>query len=86
MGGLSWTIASVCCGTIVGGTLARVGFNAAAEVTQPMLDAMLNLMTFIPGIPLAIGTVIFILGYNLTDKKMAPIRAELAERRKEKIE
>ena len=86
MGGLSWTIASVCCGTIVGGTLARVGFNAAAEVTQPMLDAMLNLMTFIPGIPLAIGTVIFVLGYNLTDKKMAPIRAELAERRKEKIE
>ena len=81
MGGLSWTLASVLCGGIVGGTLAKVGFNAAEAVTQPMLDAMLNLVTFIPGIPLAIGTVLFAVGYNLTDKHMEPVRAELAKRR-----
>ncbi len=86
MGGLSWSIASVCVGTIVGSTLARVGFSATAEITQPMLDAMLNLVTLIPGIPLAIGTVIFLFGYNLTDKRMAPIREELAKRRAENAE
>ncbi len=81
MGGLGWTLASVVTGGIVGGTLAKVGFDAAKEVTQPMLDAMLNLMTFIPGIPLAIGTVLFIVGYNLTDKHMDMVRAELEKRR-----
>ena len=77
VGGLSWTLASVFCGTIVGTTLAKVGFSATAPVTQPMLDAMLRLNTLIPGIPLAIGTVIFALGYNLTDKHMEKVHAEL---------
>ena len=84
MGGLAWIVSGVLTGGVVGGTLAKAGFNAAEAVTQTQLDAMLNLMTFIPGIPLAIGTVLFIIGYNLTDKRMEQIRPELEKRRAEK--
>lgn len=76
----AFLIARIFVGSIVGVSLANVGYSANAVITQEIKNRMINLVTLIPGIPLAIGALLFTL-FPLTENKMIPIRSALNKKR-----
>lgn len=81
---LAFSVSSLFLTIILSGCLAAVGYSAAAAVTQPQLNMMLYLVTLIPGIPLAIATVVSLF-YPLTDKKMEEVHIQLEAARAERL-
>lgn len=72
----AFLIARIFVGSVVGVSLANAGYYYGAHITPQIKTTMLNLVTIIPGIPLMIGALLFLL-YPLTEKKMQNVRAAL---------
>lgn len=77
---MNFSVAQLFTGIIVSSCLAMVGYAAGVTVTDEMLVMFRNMVTLIPGIPLAIGAVASLF-YPLTEKKMDEIHAELEAKR-----
>ncbi len=80
---LAFSVSSLFLNIVLSGCLAAVGFDAKYEVTQPMLNMMSAMVSFIPGIPLALATLLSCF-YPLDEKKMAQVRVDLAKARAER--
>lgn len=78
---LSIKIAAIGSTGISGFGLALIGFQAGAEPTEQVI-AGLNFIALALPIGLLAGCIVLLLFYNLTNKKMGLIRAELAEKNK----
>jgi GPH family glycoside/pentoside/hexuronide:cation symporter len=77
---MNFTIAQLFTGIIISACLAAVGYSATADITPAILTMFRNMVSLIPGIPLAVGAVASLF-YPLTEKKMDEIHAELAAKR-----
>lgn len=67
---------------IVGCVLAAVGYNAQSEVSQELIDVIINLKIAYP-IVLVAATILVIRQYPITPEFAVQMRAELKERRAE---
>ncbi len=76
---LNFSVATLFTSVVIAGCLAAVGYSAGTAITPAQLNMELMLNSLIPGIPLALATVISIF-YPLTEKKMEDIRKEIAEK------
>ncbi len=74
---LNFSVATLFTSAVINFCLAAVGYSAAVAATGAQLNMMLMLISLIPGIPLAIATVVSLF-YPLNEKKMEEVRAELA--------
>lgn len=77
---MNFSVAQLFTGTIISVCLAMIGYSATAAITDEMLVMFRNMVTLIPGIPLAVGAVASVF-YPLTEKKMEEIHAELEAKR-----
>lgn len=77
---LNFSVAQLFTGAIIAACLGIVGYEASQPITDDMLNMFRNMVSLIPGIPLAVGAVASIF-YPLTEKKMDEIHKELAEKR-----
>lgn len=77
---LNFSVAQLFTGTIIATCLGAVGYAANVTVTGEMLTMFRNMVSLIPGIPLALGAVASLF-YPLTEKKMEQIHQELAAKK-----
>jgi GPH family glycoside/pentoside/hexuronide:cation symporter len=67
---------------MLGVVLARTGYVADAEQTAEALHGIVLLMSVLPAVIAAVGTVAFFL-YPISESMLAEIKATLATRRSE---
>lgn len=79
---LNFSVAQLFTGTIIAGCLAAVGYAADVAITGEMLTMFRNMVSLIPGIPLAIGAIASLF-YPLSEKKMEQIHQELEAKKAE---
>ena len=73
---LNFSVAQLFTGSIISICLGIVGFDKGAAITPEMLTMFRNMVSLIPGIPLALGAVASLF-YPLSEKKMEQVHAEL---------
>lgn len=73
---LNFSVAQLFTGSIISICLGIVGFDKGAAITPEMLTMFRNMVSLVPGIPLALGAVASLF-YPLSEKKMEQVHAEL---------
>lgn len=73
---LNFSVAQLFTGSIISICLGIVGFDKGAAITPEMLTMFRNMVSLVPGIPLALGAVASLF-YPLNEKKMEQVHAEL---------